>query len=187
MAYTVFESTNMACVKYGERIYDCVCDETIENGTIGYIEELEDAGGVIYTFNKGYKEKATIVVANNPAWNFNNDRLTDQRRDKFNIEAGTPFRGFTLKIRDEYGITIEGFTSATRNTVATVTDFNTTPVYVTIDNATGKLAASTTKNTSAKVLGRIMRKRIIGGTLSTPIRTYGYANAMYEIRFEAVA
>jgi hypothetical protein len=46
--YTVFDSVNMASTKYAERIFDCVCDENVENGTFGYMAELVDRN--IYQF-----------------------------------------------------------------------------------------------------------------------------------------
>ena len=50
MAYTVFESTNMASTKYAERIFDAVSTEDIENGTFGYLDGLADGEDVTYNF-----------------------------------------------------------------------------------------------------------------------------------------
>lgn len=190
--YTVFESTNMASTKYAERIFDAVADKDIENGTFGYLNGLADGESVIYNFVAGYKKGEDIVVVDNPAWTENESKITNQRRDKYINEAGVPFRVRSIKKRDEFAITIEGITEATRTLLTNPTDKD-APIYLTIDENTGKLVASTTTkatvaetddstDTSIDFEATIMRKRMVGGLLSTPLRNYGYSNPIYEAK-----
>lgn len=179
--YTVFESTNMASTHYAERIFDAVADSNIENGTFGYLDGLADGESVIYNFVAGFKDGEDVVVADNPAWTEDESRITNQRRDKYVNEAGVPFRVRSVKKRDEFGITIEGITGDTQKTVTKVSDFTESPVYLTID-ATGKLKASESTSGDAGFEAKVMRKRIVGATLSTPLRNYGYSNQIYEAK-----
>lgn len=182
MRYCVFESTNMASTKYAERIFDAVADKNIENGTFGYLDGLASGETVIYNFIAGYKEGEDIVIVDNPAWTEDESKITNQRRDKYINEAGVPFRVRSIKKRDEFGITIEGISETTRKLVSSVTDFNSTPIYLTIDAKTGKLIASKTATTNATFEATIMRKRIVGGTLATPLRNYGHSSSIYEAK-----
>lgn len=172
--YTVLESTNMASTHYAERIFDCVSDEAIENGTFGYLNGLADGQSHIYKFAKGTAEGAAIVVADQPAWTEDTSRITNQRRDQYIIPADVPFRVRVVKANDEFGITKEGFTSASAGQVAV-------GAYATIDTTTGKLVAQAEKP-EADVYFCIMRKRIVGGTLATAAHNYGSANEMFELR-----
>lgn len=181
---TVFESTNMRAVSFAERIFDCVAEEDIENGTFGYLGELADRN--VYKFEKGTKKGEQVVVANQPVWTEDTCRTSNQRRDKFVIPAGTVFRVFALHVGDEFAITIEGITSATQSVVKDETDFAANDVFLTID-ATGKLAASNTTTEDAVMEARVERKRMQGATLVTGIRPYGYENALYEARVKALA
>lgn len=184
--YCVFESTNLRAVHYAERIFDCVAEEPIENGTFGYFEELAEGYSHVYKFVKGTKEGCAVVVANNPAWDEDECRRSNQRRDKYIIPAGTPFRAFVLHKGDEFGITIEGISSDTQSVVADQTDFVANDVFLTIGDD-GKLVASATATEGAPMEARVMRKRMIGATLITGVREYGYANAMYEARIKVLA
>lgn len=186
MAFSVFESTNMRAVHYAERIFDCVMDEQVENGTFGYFEELADGESHIYKFVKGVKAGADVFVANNPAWNYDECRITNQRRDQFVIPAGVPFRAFGVEKLDEFGITIEGISEATRSVVEGVTDFAATPVYLTI-GADGKLVASTSKSEGAVMEAQIMRKRMVGANLVVPAREVGGGYVMYEAKINVLA
>ena len=174
----------MRAVHFAERIFDCVADEEIENGTFGYMGELVDRN--IYKFKKGTKEGATVVVVNQPAWTEDTCRTSNQRRDKFVIPAGTPFRVFVVHEEDEFGITIEGISADTQNIVADETDFAANDVFLTI-GADGKLVASNASTDGAVMEARVERKRMLGATLVTPLREYGYANAMYEARIKVLA
>lgn len=185
MAFTVFESTNMGSTKYAERIFDAVATTDIENGTFGYLNGLATGEKVTYNFVAGTKSGlkiGDIVVVDQPAWDADTSRITNQRRDKFIIKAGTRFRVRVVKKNDEFAESIDGFTSATQSVVSAVTDFTTTAVYVSIDATTGKLVAATTKPESGVIIGQIMRKRISGGTLVTTAHTYGYKRDMYETK-----
>lgn len=173
--HAVAETTNVRAVHYANRIMDCVCDVDIDNGTFGYIEELAEAGGVIYKFIPGTKEGKPVLMAHNPEWTEDTSRMTNQRKDKFFIPAGTPFRGFTMEKMDEVSLSPEGFVGAPE-----------IDKYVSID-ANGKLAVSDTATEGAVMVGKIMRKRQIGSTLVTDVRTYGYARMMYTVKIESLA
>lgn len=189
MAYTVFESTNMASTKYAERIFDAVAAVDVENGTFGYLDGLATGESVTYNFKVGTKAGLTIgdiVVVDQPAWTEDTSKITNQRKDKFIIKAGTRFRVRVVRKNDEFAVSIDGFTSATQATITAVTNFTTTTIYTSIDSTTGKLVAATTKP-SGVIVGQIMRKRITGGTLVTTANTYGYKRDMYEIKITDVA
>lgn len=181
--YSVFESTNMQSTHYAKRIFDVVASEDIENGTFGYLDGLADGYDVIYNFAKGVKAGALIVVADQPAWDEDTSRITNQRRDKFVIKAGTPFRARVIAVADEFAISAEGFTVGTKDLVVNTTDFKADDVYVTIDT-TGKLVASATSTPDALFEGKVMRKRIIGGVLTTSAHTYGHTYSLYEVKVE---
>lgn len=192
MAYNIWESTNVAAVKYAARIFDCVAETDIENGTFGYMDGINKdyVGHVVYNFVAGTKEglkDGEIVVANNPAWKEDESKITNQRRDAYVIPAGTVFRAYVISMNDEFAVSELGFTAATKSVATEETDFIENDVYVTIDAATGKLVAATSKPASVALIGRIMRKRTVGATIVTPARTYGSATAMYEIKVIGVA
>lgn len=184
--YTVFESVNMGSTHYAERIFDAVANVDVENGTFGYLDGLADGETHTYNFVAGTKAGKKVVVADNPAWDEDNSRTVNQRKDKYVIPAGTRFRVRVVKVNDEFGITIEGVTSATQAVVTGVSDFAENNVYLTID-ASGKLVAATESAADAIMEARIERKRMIGGSLVTAAHTYGYSKAMYEARVEAMA
>ena len=189
--YNVFESTNMRSTgRYSARIFDAVATTDIENGTFGYLDGLNEDGGVVYKFVAGTKEglkAGDVVVADNPAWDADNGMITNQRKDKYIIPAGTVFRARVIEKNDEFATAIEGVTAGTRSVVTAVTNFVTTKVYVTIDASTGKLAATTTAPQSGIMVGQIMRKRISGGKLVTTAHTYGYATDLYVVKVTALA
>lgn len=179
MAYTVFESTNMASTKYAERIFDAVSEEEIENGTFGYLDGLADGEDVTYNFVKGFKEGEPVVVVDQPAWDEDTSKRENQRRDKFINKAGTKFRVRVVKKTDEFAVSIEGFTADTQENVDK-------DKFVTI-STDGKLICFDTKSTNSIMEGKIMRKRIEGGIISTAINKYGYSRIMYEIKIEKLA
>lgn len=181
MKTTVFESTNMASTKFAERIFDAVAEKDIENGTFGYLNGLADGETVIYNFVAGLKKGEDVVVVDHPAWTEDECRITNQRKDKFINEAGIPFRVRRVKKTDEFGITVEGFTDTTKQMVNDTADFTDSPIYLTVDTS-GKLIASKTKTANTDFEATIMRKRIIGAVLSTPLRNYGYSNPIYEAK-----
>lgn len=182
--YAVFESVNMASTEYATRIFDAVAQTDIENGTFGYLNGLANVDGVIYNFVAGTKNglgDGDIVVVDNPAWSEDTTRRTNQRRDKYIIPAGTPFRVRVIAKNDEFGITAEGFTSATKSIVTAVTDFKTNNITVAIDSSTGKLVAKS-GNSTGIVVGKVMRIRKEGDTIVTSLRSYGYSTDIYEIK-----
>lgn len=173
--YTCFESQNMLSTHYAKRIFDAVCDTPVENGTFGHLERPED-GGVIYKFVPGTKEGCEVVVVDQPAWTEDTSRMTNQRKDKFINEVGTVFRVRVVAKNDEMGLSAQGF-----NGVPEIGKF------VTID-ANGKLKVEDSEPAAGAVMiGRIMRKRQIGSTLVTDLRTYGYERMMYTVKAESLA
>ncbi len=182
MKYAVVESTNMGSTHYAERIFDAVADKDIENGTFGYLDGLADGESVIYKFVPGLKDGEKIVMVDNPAWTEDESRITNQRRDQYINKAGTPFRVRVIKKLDEFALTIEGFSDSSKKQISDNADFNDTPIYLTVNAATGKLDASGTPTSGAAFEAKVMRKRMIGAVLSTPIRNYGYSNAIYEVK-----
>lgn len=172
--HTVCETTNLRAVHYAERIWDAVADIDIDNGTLGYLESPTD-GGVIHGFKVGTAEGKTPVLVHMPEWTEDTSRMINQRKDKFFNEKGVPFRAFTLHEGDEFALSAEGFAG--------------TPEigkFVTID-ANGKLAVADAATEGAVMVGKIMRKRQIGSTLVTGVRTYGYARMMYTVKVESLA
>ena len=178
--YTVFDSTNMASTKYAERILDAVATTDIENGTFGYLDGLEDGETVVYKFVPGYKAGEQVVVVDNPAWNEDTCHITNQRKDKYIVPAGTKFRVRVVKKGDNFGISAEGITSTTRNKLDK-------GAFLTIDSATGKLVAATEAATSPIMEAVVESKRIVGGTLVTAAHNYGYSRVMYEAKVKVLA
>lgn len=172
--HCVAETSNLRCVHYAERIWDAVATEDIDNGTFGYLENPTD-GGVIHNFVKGTKTGSSVVMAHNPEWDYDTSRMTNQRKDKFYIEAGVPFRAYTLHKGDEFALSAEGFTSTPE-----------VGKYVSV-NANGKLDVADEAAEGAVMVGKIMRKRQIGSTLVTDLRTYGYERMMYTVKVESLA
>ena len=170
----VVESTNMASTGGATRIFDCVADEVIENGMVGGLGDLADGESHIYKFNKGVPEGHTYVIVDQPVWNPDESRMTNQRRDQFVIPAGTPFRVRQLMINDEFGITKDGFTTATASKAAP-------GKFVTVDTATGKFKVEDSEPASGSYL-KIMRKRMMGSTLVTAAHTYGTSAELFELR-----
>ena len=177
--YTVFESVNMGSTRYAERIFDAVADVDVENGTFGYLDGLADGETHVYNFKAGTKAGEKIVVADNPAWNEDSSRTVNQRKDKYIIPAGTKFRVRVVKVNDEFGITVEGITAASRAKMAV-------GAYLTID-ATGKLVAADAASEGAVMEAVVERQRMVGGSLVTAAHTYGYSKVMYEARIKSLA
>jgi len=163
MAYTVFESTNMAAPKWSKyRIYDVVAESNIENGTVGYIEvtSTSQSDTHVYNFTPGTKSGAVHVIANNPAYDPERADLGAHSESKYIIPAGTVFRAFELAPLDEFAISIDGVTSATQATMDV-------GKYVTVNSTTGKFVAAASSSDSALVEGYVIRKRKSGIGLTT--------------------
>ena len=169
------ETTNLRAVHYAERIWDGISDVNIDNGTLGYLDGQFEDGGVIYNFKAGTMDGKAPVLVHMPEWTEDTSRMINQRKDKFTNVAGRPFRCFTLAEGDEFALSEDGFTTAPE-----------VGKYVTID-ATGKLAVADAPADGAVMVGKIMRKRRIGSTLVTGVRTYGYARMMYTVKVESLA
>lgn len=173
--HTVCETTNLRAVHYAERIWDAVAEIDVDNGTLGYLDGQYEDGGVIYNFKAGTSEGKFVVLAHNPEWTEDTSNRLNQRKDKFFVPAGVPFRAFALHEGDEFSLSPEGF--------------NAEPVigkYVAI-NANGKLDVMDAAPEGAVMVGKIMRKRQIGSTLVTGVRTYGYERMMYTVKVESLA
>lgn len=186
MAYNVFESTNMASTKYAERIFDAVATVDVENGTFGYLDELAD-GGVVYNFVAGTATGKQVVVADNPAWDEDECRITNQRKDKYIIPKGTVFRVRVVKVNDEFATAVEGFVKETakENLVASTKE---APKFVTIDATTGKLVVKTATTSGAAMEGKLMRVRRKGGLIVTKGgQKYGSTKVMYEVKVATLA
>lgn len=177
--YTVFESTNMGSTHYAERIFDAVATTDVENGTFGYLDGLADGESNIYKFVAGTKEGEPVVVVDQPVWTEDTCRITNQRKDKFINEAGTPFRVRVVKKNDEFAITAEGITSDSREQLKE-------KAFLTIDD-TGKLKASATTTAKAIMEATVERKRITGGTIATAAHNYGYSRTIYEAKVKTLA
>jgi len=177
--YAVFESTNMRATHYAKRIFDCVCDKDVENGMFGYMDGLVDGHTHMYNFVAGTKEGKQIVVVNQPAWTEDECSRTNQRRDKFYIPAGTPFRVFCVDMDDEFAITKEACTKDTMDAIEV-------GKFLTID-ATGKLKVADASTDGAVMEAEVMRKRKQGDTIVTGVRTYGYSNMMYTAKINVLA
>ena len=175
MVHTVCETTNLRAVHYAERIWDAVADFDVDNGTLGYLDGVDVEGGVIYNFKAGTSKGKAVVLAHNPEWTEDTSRMTNQRKDKFFVSAGTPFRAYALCEGDEFALSAEGFVGAPE-----------IGKYVSID-ANGKLAVADAPVDGAVMVGQIMRKRQVGSTLVTGVRTYGYARIMYTVKVETLA
>lgn len=173
--YSVCETTNLRAVHYAERIWDAVADFDVENGMLGHLEELAEGETHTYNFVKGAVAGKQVVLAHNPEWTEDTSNRLNQRKDKFYIPAETKFRAFTLAVGDEFALSKEGFAGEPE-----------VGKYVSI-NADGKLAIADAPVDGAPMVGKIMRKRQIGSTLVTSLRTYGYARMMYEVKVEALA
>lgn len=172
--HTVCETTNLRCVHYAERIWDAVAEFDVDNGTFGYLENPTD-GGVIHNFKTGTSKGKFVTFAHNPEWTEDTSNRLNQRKDKFFIPAGVRFRAYTLHEGDEFALSAEGF--------------NAEPVvgkFVTV-NANGKLDVVDAAPADAVMAGKIMRKRQIGSTLVTDLRTYGYERMMYVVKVESLA
>lgn len=173
--HTVAETTNLRAVHYAARIFDAVADFDIDNGTMGYLDGLADGFTHIYNFKAGTKDGATVVMAHNPEWTEDTSRMINQRKDKFFIPAGTPFRAFVIDKDDEFALSTEGFVGAPE-----------VDKYVSI-NADGKLEVADTPVDGTAMVGKIMRTRVMGSVINTAIRDYGYSRKMYDVKVETLA
>lgn len=175
MVHTVCETTNIRAVHYAERIWDGICNVDVDNGTIGYLDGQYEEGGVIYNFVKGVKEGVAPVLVHMPEWDADTSNRLNQRKDKFFNEAGVPFRCFTLHMGDEFALSEHGFVGAPE-----------VGKFVSVDGE-GKLVVADAPVDGAVMVGKIMRKRQIGSTLVTGVRTYGYERMMYTVKVESLA
>jgi hypothetical protein len=179
MAYGVFESTNMRSTHAGGRIYDCVANVDIENGTVCYLDGLATGETDIYTAKKGVSAGKTLVIADQPAWSADDSKITNQREDAFIIKAGTPFRGRVIYVDDKFAVNKECFAAAAQDSLEA-------GLAVTVDGDTGKLVAKGAGSTVG-FAGTIEYTRKRGETLVTSAHTYGDTSMRYIIKVSEVA
>jgi len=180
MAYAVFESTNMKSTFHSD-IISVVAATDIENGTFGYADGLATGETEVYNFVKGTSAGKQVIVADNPAWDADTSKITNQRKDKYIIPAGTVFRARIVNFGDKFSISADGFTAATKADAAK-------DKFVTIDSTTGKLVVAATASNSSPVMeGVIESTRIAGATLVTTANNYGYSRTMYKVRVTTLA
>lgn len=177
----VFESSNMLSTKGAKRIFDAISTtDELENGLIGYIDELASGEAYTYVFHKGLSTGKTTVVIDQPVWSADTTYTSNQRKDNFVIPANTKFKVREIALNDEFAVNTACVTSAS------VANF-VKDAYVTVDATTGKLVASATAATTPAFEGTVMRKRVQGATLVTTANTYGYSRDMYEIKVTTLA
>ena len=174
MAYTVFESVNMKSTRGAEFILDAVSDKDVENGTFGYLDGLVEGETHVYNFVNGTAVGKQVVVADNPAWDEDTCRKTNQRKDKYIIPAGVRFRVRVVAMGDTFGISIDGVTEGSRDKM--VKD-----AFVTIDTS-GKLIAANVTTTDAVMEAVVERIRSVGGAIVAAAHTYGHKYKMYECK-----
>lgn len=179
MVHGVLETTNMGATRYAERIFDCVSDVDLDNGVIGHMEELAEGHTHIYKFVPGVKAGEPVLIVNAPAWSEDESRIECQRKDKFYIPAGTAFRAFVMKVTDEFAVNVACATPDTQDAMAV-------GKFVSVDDATGKLVVADAAAEDATFVGEIMRKRVQGGKIITPIRSYGRVHDMFTIKVKAL-
>lgn len=169
----IIESIRMASTSGATPIFDCVADEVIENGMVGGLGELAEEGGHIYKFEKGVPATHTYLIVDQPAWDYDTSRITNQRLDKFTIPAGTAFRARVLDRNDVFGINLDGFEKTSQAAVKV-------GAYAVVD-ASGKFKAQADKPESGSYCV-IERERIMGGKLITAAHEYGRTAKIYELR-----
>lgn len=175
---TIFESTNMLSTTGGAHIIDAVADVELENGTIGYVNDVPEEG-VTYKFTAGTTAGKNPVIVDDVPIDYDNVSISAQRRENYSIKAGKKFRVREIVPEDRFAVSIDGFTTATQETVKGYDGTKT--IYVTADASTGKLVASETATTDA-TYGVIVGKR----SFTTPIvnsgTTYSGVSVLYKIR-----
>lgn len=179
MIHGVLETTNMGATRFAERIFDCVSDVDLDNGVIGHMEELAEGYTHIYKFVPGVKAGEPVLIVNAPAWSEDESRIECQRKDTFYIPAGTPFRAFVMKVTDEFAVNAACATPETQDAMAV-------GKFVSVDEATGKLVVADAAAEDAGFVGEIMRKRVQGGKIVTPLRSYGRVHDMFTIKVKAL-
>ena len=194
MAYGVFESVNMRSTHAGGRIFDAVAAFDVENGTVGYLDGLSNGETTIYVFKKGLAEGKAPVIVDQPAWDVDDSKTSNQRKDKFIVKQGTPFRVRKLYNDDKFGISIDCVALADREGFAvgkTVTvDENGKFVVVTAAEQTeqvgdpGETEAETVDN---QIEGLVIRKRLQGAEMVTTAHNYGYQRYIYVIEVTKLA
>ena len=176
------DTTNVTLLKRIEDCYNRIgwSMNAVDHYLRAFCLDPEDGETVVYKFVPGYKAGEQVVVVDNPAWNEDTCRITNQRKDKYIVPAGTKFRVRVVKKGDNFGISAEGITSATRSKLDK-------GAFLTIDSATGKLVAATEVASSPIMEAVVESKRIVGGTLVTAAHNYGYSRVMYEAKVKVLS
>jgi len=176
----VINSTNMVSTyRGGGRSYDVVADVEIENAMIGYLDGLVDGEDAVYNFKPGVAAGKKLVIVDQPAWDYDECRRTNQRKDKFKIDVGTKFRVRKLYMGDEFEINPAAVTEDS------VGDLK-VDAFLTVDTS-GKLIAKASTTASAQFEATVSYKKIQGGTLVTNAHTYGYSIELYKVEVTTLA
>lgn len=155
----VIQSTNMASTHYG--IVDAKVTAAIDNGNVGYVE-----GGEFKTFTTDTIGKKQVVILDTPAWDYDNSKIENQRPDAFVNEAGSIARARNIYLNDKFGLNKEAISG--------------TPAvgkYLVLANGSTKLTVA--DEAVGTFCAEIVEERVIGTTLATGARTYGYSYPLY--------
>lgn len=106
MSYGVVHTTNLS----GCDCYDFIsADVDIENGSLVTKGDLMDGERNIYECEAPatatLKEKPAYLVAN-PAWSYDDCRVTNQNEDEYINKQGVPFRVYELKPNKRYRVSV---------------------------------------------------------------------------------
>lgn len=88
--YMVAESTNLT----GARIFSLQSTKDLQNGAIVAKGDLVTGETSVYT--AGDYESGDKYLVLNPAWSYDNNRLTDQNEENFVNKKGIAFRAYKL-------------------------------------------------------------------------------------------
>ena len=131
--YMVAESTNLT----GARIFNLQSTADVQNGAIVGKGDLVTGEKSVYTALEDSTAGMYLVL--NPAWSYNNDRMTDQNEENFVNKAGVAFRAYGLKKDMKYKISNIAETFAKGD-------------YVTYNATTGKYEKDATSASALKVV-----------------------------------
>lgn len=90
-SYMVAESTNLT----GARIFSLQSTKDLQNGAIVAKGDLVTDETSVYTASDYTSGDKYLVL--NPAWSYEDNRLTDQNEENYINEAGVAFRAYKLK------------------------------------------------------------------------------------------
>ena len=163
--YGVIETTNMVATHAGAHIVDVLCTKETQNGFVGYA----NANGELTTFTTATIGKQVPVIISNPAWNYDESRVVNQRADRYVIEANTMARGYQMMPLDTFALSAEAIDG--------------TPAvgkYLVLANDSDKLKVSDTAEGAfvAEIYGTHNR----GVSFAAKNVVLGASDVMYDIR-----